>query len=191
MKNFNQRGGFGDRKSGGFNDRKGGGFDRKGPSSFGDRRDSGGRDFNRGGGRDFARPAMHQATCAQCGQSCEVPFKPTGDRPVYCSNCFKGKDANSSPRRPENRDFAKPSFSARGNSGNADGASRGDSSNKQLELLNEKLDRILSALDLFSVSKPAVKKEIAKIAIPENKKVVLKAKTAASKNKIIQKGKRK
>lgn len=185
MKNFNQRGGFGDRKSGGFSDRKGGGFgDRKGPNSFGDRRDLGNRDFNRGGGRDFARPAMHQATCAQCGQSCEVPFKPTGDRPVYCSNCFKGKDANSSPRRPENRDFAKPSFSARGNGGSADGASHGDPSNKQLELLNEKLDRILSALDLFSVTKPTIKKEMPKVIAPKIKLVVPKAKA-------VKKGKRK
>lgn len=60
----------------------------------------GGRPFgnNRGGfgggrregGRPFGeRPPMHQATCGECGQSCEVPFRPTGDRPVFCSNCFK------------------------------------------------------------------------------------------------------
>ncbi len=31
---------------------------------------------------------MHQATCADCQQACEVPFKPSGDRPVYCKPCF-------------------------------------------------------------------------------------------------------
>lgn len=31
---------------------------------------------------------MHQATCSECGQSCEIPFRPTGDRPVFCSKCF-------------------------------------------------------------------------------------------------------
>lgn len=32
---------------------------------------------------------MHDAVCAQCGQRTQVPFKPRGTRPVYCSNCFR------------------------------------------------------------------------------------------------------
>jgi CxxC-x17-CxxC domain-containing protein len=31
---------------------------------------------------------MHPVVCAECGKDTEVPFKPTGDRPVYCSDCF-------------------------------------------------------------------------------------------------------
>jgi len=31
---------------------------------------------------------LHVATCAQCGNTTEVPFVPRGDRPVYCSNCY-------------------------------------------------------------------------------------------------------
>ncbi len=31
---------------------------------------------------------MHAAVCASCGQECEVPFEPRGDRPVYCNECF-------------------------------------------------------------------------------------------------------
>ena len=31
---------------------------------------------------------MHDATCAECGKRCKVPFKPTDGRPVYCSECF-------------------------------------------------------------------------------------------------------
>ena len=31
---------------------------------------------------------MFDATCASCGKSCKVPFKPREDRPVYCSECF-------------------------------------------------------------------------------------------------------
>ncbi len=31
---------------------------------------------------------LTQATCAACNRVCEVHFKPTGDRPVYCSDCF-------------------------------------------------------------------------------------------------------
>lgn len=32
---------------------------------------------------------MHDAVCAECGADTQVPFKPTGERPVYCSDCFK------------------------------------------------------------------------------------------------------
>jgi len=31
---------------------------------------------------------MFDAVCAQCGTSTTVPFKPRGDRPVYCRACF-------------------------------------------------------------------------------------------------------
>ncbi|MFH1506698.1 MAG: CxxC-x17-CxxC domain-containing protein [archaeon] len=31
---------------------------------------------------------MHKATCAECGCECEVPFKPTEGKPVYCKECF-------------------------------------------------------------------------------------------------------
>ena len=26
--------------------------------------------------------------CAQCGKEAKVPFQPSNDRPVYCSECF-------------------------------------------------------------------------------------------------------
>jgi len=32
---------------------------------------------------------FYKATCSECGQECEVPFKPTEGRPVYCNECFK------------------------------------------------------------------------------------------------------
>ncbi len=32
--------------------------------------------------------AMHPATCAECKKECLLPFKPNGDRPVYCKECF-------------------------------------------------------------------------------------------------------
>ena len=39
---------------------------------------------------------MHKAVCAECGQECEVPFKPDGSRPVYCRECY-------AKRRPPRR----------------------------------------------------------------------------------------
>ncbi len=32
---------------------------------------------------------MHDAVCSDCGQPCQVPFKPTEGRPVYCRECFR------------------------------------------------------------------------------------------------------
>ncbi len=49
------------------------------------------RSFNRGfdDNRRQDRPReMHKATCADCGNECEVPFKPTEGRDVFCKDCF-------------------------------------------------------------------------------------------------------
>ncbi|MBI2658343.1 hypothetical protein HYX08_06655 [Candidatus Woesearchaeota archaeon] len=81
-----------------------------------ERRDSGRfRDDDR---RDFRKDVeMHTATCDKCGARCEVPFRPTGSRPIYCNNCFrKGENPEKSPDR------------------------------KEFDMINEKLDRILEAL---------------------------------------------
>ncbi len=45
------------------------------------RKDSGQR-------RDFGPREMHKAVCSECGKDCEVPFKPTEGRPIYCRECF-------------------------------------------------------------------------------------------------------
>lgn len=31
---------------------------------------------------------MFETTCAQCGNAAKVPFQPSEDRPVYCSDCY-------------------------------------------------------------------------------------------------------
>jgi CxxC-x17-CxxC domain-containing protein len=50
------------------------------------RRFGGGRGgFNRG------PREMHKTTCDECKKDCEVPFKPSGDKPVYCKECFMNK----------------------------------------------------------------------------------------------------
>jgi CxxC-x17-CxxC domain-containing protein len=38
---------------------------------------------------NFGEREMHKAICADCGKECEVPFKPTEGRPVYCRECFQ------------------------------------------------------------------------------------------------------
>jgi len=54
---------------------------------FGQRRFGG----NRSGGfrRDFGPREMHKAVCSECKKECEVPFKPTEGKPVYCKECYQ------------------------------------------------------------------------------------------------------
>ena len=39
---------------------------------------------------------MYPAVCAQCGKDTQVPFSPRGDRPVYCSDCYRSQQGSSS-----------------------------------------------------------------------------------------------
>jgi CxxC-x17-CxxC domain-containing protein len=52
-----------------------GNFDRPRSGGFG-------RSFNEG------PREMHKAVCSECKKECEVPFKPTEGKPVYCKDCY-------------------------------------------------------------------------------------------------------
>jgi len=41
------------------------------------------------GGFGNSQREMFPAVCAECGKSTTVPFKPSGDRPVLCKDCFQ------------------------------------------------------------------------------------------------------
>ncbi|MGI6358577.1 MAG: zinc-ribbon domain containing protein [Bacillota bacterium] len=43
------------------------------------------------GGRTGGQREMHTVVCAECGKETQVPFKPSGDRPVYCQDCFAAR----------------------------------------------------------------------------------------------------
>ena len=137
--------------------------------SFG--RDSG-RDSGRDFGRDSNKPPMHRATCAECGDSCEVPFRPTGGKPVFCSNCFRKEDKKPSHGQSHSNTHSE--------------SKKPDQFKEQLEKLNYKLDKILKFLDPTpkesvvvapeqKVKTPKPKKEAKKESKKEVKKVVKKA----------------
>jgi CxxC-x17-CxxC domain-containing protein len=67
-------------------ERGGGGGGGGGYSSYG----SGG---GYGGGRGARE--MFSATCSSCGKEAQVPFQPSGDKPVYCSDCFQQRGGGS------------------------------------------------------------------------------------------------
>ncbi len=113
--------------------------------------DRGGRRF---GGRDSGPREMHHATCAECGNDCEVPFRPSEDRPVYCSNCFeKRRNEEGGSSDTGRRNFSRPNFdnrrpfSAGGNRDNARPPSDNGQLADQLKSINFKLDKILGVLE--------------------------------------------
>jgi len=177
MGDFKKRGGFGGGK----------------PSFGGPRRDFGPSTGFRAGGRpsfggrsDFKRDdrggdraQMFTATCATCNKQCEVPFRPNGEKPVYCRDCFRTQnDAPSSfPKKDFSRDFSKrestPSFSAKPQVADK----RIDDLKRQLDLMSVKLDNLIalvSPVQIEDESKAlAVKKAVVKaVKVPAKKKLV-------------------
>ncbi len=49
-----------------------------------------------GGGGYGGQREMFSATCASCGKEARVPFEPRGDKPVYCSDCFRSQQGSYS-----------------------------------------------------------------------------------------------
>lgn len=92
-------------------------FDSRGPRRDG-KRDSRGSD----------RP-MFSAVCSNCGKTCQLPFEPRSNKPVFCSDCFEQKEKGQD-------------LSQRKNYSNGTQAS----SNAQLDAINSKLDKILNLL---------------------------------------------
>ncbi len=145
-------------------------------ANFNRGRQGGGRDFNRGGFRDRGSRGpveMHKAICDKCGKECEVPFRPTSGKPVYCSNCFESNRGISDRStnfedRPmfeavcdECGNSCKVPFQPRGDkpiycsncfgekkgAGNRENGSSQPQFKEQFEALNNKIDRILKLLD--------------------------------------------
>ena len=77
-------------------------FDRPRHHDRGDRDNSFRRDrSDRDNG--FRERNFTKVTCSDCNKECEVPFKPSGDRPVYCKECF-AKRKEDRPQHKENYD---------------------------------------------------------------------------------------
>ena len=62
----------------------------------------------------FRQRVMHKAICADCNTACEVPFRPTDGRPVYCKECFAKRKAQGTfkPRHEHDKPGAGVSAQA-------------------------------------------------------------------------------
>ncbi|HVZ67066.1 MAG TPA: CxxC-x17-CxxC domain-containing protein [Patescibacteria group bacterium] len=156
-------------------DRRGGGGFNRGPQ--------GGRGF--GGGRNFGRGRsdrpveMHKAICSNCGKECEVPFRPTGEKPVFCSDCFR--EQGGPDRRP---DRGPRSFERREDRGPRPpmGPPPPPPMKREIDEINAKLDKIMRMLApavsenvVMEEKVVAPKKPRAKKAAPVEETVVYEA----------------
>ena len=53
---------------------------------------------------------MFKAVCAECKNECELPFKPSGDRPVYCKECFAQRKAANTAKTVKTPSVAPEPF---------------------------------------------------------------------------------
>jgi len=112
---------------------------------------------------------MYRAVCSRCGKDCEVPFRPTSGKPVFCSQCFEGRDNSRGDDRRDNR------------SDNRGGGT--DQLQRQLTNLEAKVDRILKLLTPEEKKvEPAEVKEEIQVPVVE-KKVKKAAKKVVAKKK--------
>lgn len=136
--------------------------DRRGGGGFG-RRDSG-RGFNRGGDRQ-----MHKVICDDCHKECEVPFKPSSDKPIYCDQCFaKHGGGKSNERRGDNRS----------NFGNRESNKSHEEIMKAIKDLKYKIDELTK---LFNSKTPDDKEVVAKTKVTKKTTAVKKKPTAKKK----------
>lgn len=134
------------------------------------------RDNNRfGGGRDFKkrnfggrgssdrsdRFEMHQTTCSKCGNDCQVPFRPTTGKPVYCKKCFD-EIRGASPKRYDEKNSAPKHSNFSENRRDSGRGNNEDQYKKQFESLNWKLDKILKILNPTPSLEVSQKKPITK-----------------------------
>ncbi len=177
MKNF---------KKGAFS--KGGDFGGR-PKFGGDRKFGGKPNFDRGGDRggfSSGRPELFPATCSSCGKGCELPFRPSGDRPVFCRDCFDKKDdarGHSSFQRTERpREFRTATREGGNNQSN-------DEVKKQLANLEYKMDRILKMLEgskMKESTKESIKDEVPQVKLEGvEKKQETKGKSVVAKKTLI------
>jgi CxxC-x17-CxxC domain-containing protein len=97
---------------------------------------------------------LFDAICSKCGNACQVPFRPNGQKPVYCRACF-GSPAQA-PAGRENfirRDV--PMAPMAPIAPRIEDRSIADLK-QQMSAMNAKMDNILRIVETLSKQKPVV-----------------------------------
>ena len=83
------------------------------------------------------------AICSNCGKKCQVPFRPDGEKPVYCKDCFGVPREAMAGKKKFSQSAAPTSFSAPAPV--AGGKSIADLT-RQIAAMNTKIDTMLKLL---------------------------------------------
>lgn len=140
----------------------------------------GGSGAGRGGRRDFDRPQMHKAICDECGEHCEVPFRPSGDKPVLCRECFGGQGGgNNRPQKRKDDSFREPRREHQAPREAGVTKEQFEELSRKFEELDVKLDKILRHVTpVIKVSKEMQAKAQEKTVKPKKTSSGVKNKTA-------------
>ena len=92
-------------------------------------------------------------------KNCEVPFRPSGEKPVYCSDCFR-KEENGGGGREQRSSFGGGRDRERSFDRSSERQSYlkspfadNEGLKKQLSEMNSKLDRLINAIEGMSKTK--------------------------------------
>lgn len=129
-------------------------------SCFGSQKDGGrksDRQFSRNDRFDSSDKKMFDAICDQCHQPCQVPFRPSGDKPVYCDSCFTSGAKDHGPKKGK------------------------DETVKQLTVINAKLDKIMKHLNIVDVPIVKIEKSLELEDIGEDLSIIVPVKEKKAK----------
>lgn len=95
---------------------------------------------------------MFDAICADCGNPCKVPFNPTGEKPVYCSDCFD-RHRESDQGRSNNGSFRGNNRPIQQYNNRTESSSFDQQFKELLAQQNKKLDEVIALLTIISGKK--------------------------------------
>ena len=119
-----------------------------------------GNNSNRGKDKNFGRDKdrkrgdfkpKFQVICDACGEECEVPFRPSGDKPIYCNECFRNKDKKQKNKHIDDEDDDDFNTYKEKHQQSKHAPPQSNNNEELLErlaILEEKIDRILDSLGL-------------------------------------------
>ncbi len=186
MKDFKKGGYKGGSQGGGFGDR----------NSFGSKPSFGARPsfkkpWEKSGSKPFNKEdrQMFDATCSNCGKPCQVPFRPSGGKEVFCNDCFSKMKGDEGFERGDRNDRGgdrggfqdrAPKFAPNGQ--NMDAVVR------QIQVVASKLDILINMMNAQAkpkADKPAASAVPALAAIIEKAVSPAKAKPAPAAKKAV------
>lgn len=156
------------------------------------------KQYRAGGTRPFQKNSfgpkeLFDAECNGCHGRCQVPFRPNGKKPVYCSNCFTKNETRPTPQRSDtgfrsgarpDRAFSKPVPDR-----------QIEDLKRQIDAMNATLQQLVTTVDTFNrataltleIQKHFPKEETAPEKKPAMKKAPAKAAKKAPAKKAVKK----